>query len=225
MYHLSKTVTDYIRKVKVSSHEIKRLSISMNVLLLIMVASLFMKPDKETEQVNPSVTALMEKVCEYECKLDSFAHAEKRPSKISKRATKVEHKRKIVRSSLFLDNFRIASSVDRYLSQGLHKALDEYSGPGEPLITSMRRAHCKSSKHAHGKAIDVNMDRHGQEMLKWLRTTEGKEWLTKYNIAFVLEDKPNSKRLQPYLSDSTYQQVILKNRHATGLHLHIYASN
>lgn len=228
MYLASKWVTEKIeskiKEFKLSQFQL--VSIFMNMLLLATCTYLYTEI-KETHQMTVQKTdELLEIIDYYQCNVDSLAEltVQKHENRSNKKSDNVAKNRKINKSKkssiMSFEGFRVASNVDRYLHSSLCKALKSYNGPGSVLITSMRRLYCKHSKHSTGEAIDINMDKHGRNMLEWLISPEGLEWLQDHKLSFYVEDKPRSCRLDEFRD--RFSEYIFENRRATGLHIHMY---
>jgi hypothetical protein len=227
MYLASKWISEKFqtafKDLKVSQFQIA--SIFMNLVLLSTCTFLYLEI-KETKQMTVQKTdQLYEIVDYYQCNVDSLTSLSYKEHKTSSnnkpKDVKSSQSTKSRKSSILsFENFRVASNVDRYLHESLCSALKSYTGPGSALITSMRRKHCKHSKHSTGEAIDINMDKNGRNMLKWLITDSGQQWLVEHELSFYVEDKPKSRRLDEFRE--TYSDYIFENRGATGLHIHMY---
>ena len=102
----------------------------------------------------------------------------------------------------------------------LHKALLGIAVP--VYATSLKRGKVSfgnsKSKHRHGKAMDLALDKEGYEFLDWILTKEGVEWMEINKVTVYIESKRNSlkKNLPKEL-----KQFFLRNSHATGNHIHI----
>lgn len=226
MYNYFKAVKAQIRKLsEIKIDNIKALSIFANILLLITIVN-FSVPT-QPKPVDSDVTYLTNLVTKYQSVVDSLeCHTiavKKSNVKECKKMSSVKRKSPRFDKStmLVLEGFRVSSSCDKYLDEALHMALSSYIGSERPLITSMRRSFCSHSKHRSGKAVDINMDTAGREMLKHLITEEGKMWLSSNNLSFFIEDKPGSKRLREFRTEE-YKDYLFENRGATGLHIHLY---
>ena len=230
MYLASKWVTEKIesnlRAFKFSQFQI--MSVFMNLMLLATCAYLYTEITeiKETHKTTVQKTdELYEIIDYYQCNVDSLANLtvhkhDNNSNKKSENNKKSSPSKPKKSSMMSFEGFRVASNVDRYLHSSLCSALKSYTGPGSVLITSMRRKYCTHSKHSTGQAIDINMDKHGRNMLEWLVTNEGQNWLESHQLSFYVEDKPKSRRLDEFRE--RFSEYIFENRRATGLHIHMY---
>lgn len=226
MYLASKWISNIIEKkiqdFKVSNFQL--MSVFMNIMLLVTCIYLYTEI-KETHQLTVQKTdELYEIIDYYQCNVDSLANltVQKHDNSSNKKSvnTKTSSSKPKKSSMMSFEGFRVASNVDRYLHSSLCSALKSYTGPGSVLITSMRRRYCTHSKHSTGKAIDINMDKNGRNMLDWLISSEGLQWLSEHNLSFYVEDKPRSRRLDEFRE--RFSDYIFENKHATGLHIHMY---
>lgn len=102
------------------------------------------------------------------------------------------------------------------LNPAIHDAVENYTGPlMEP--TSGLRFWNRKSKHAAGKALDVDLS---YSVANYLVTEEGQAWLNKYGLKFCIEDKSWTKEMQSYRAEK-FQPYIFINPNATGSHIHI----
>jgi hypothetical protein len=74
------------------------------------------------------------------------------------------------------------------------------------------------SQHAHGKAVDFEWS---TDLITYLGTAEGIEWLNTHNLMYYIEDKPGSRLLVPYKQNASTAQYVFENPSATGPHVHI----
>lgn len=116
-----------------------------------------------------------------------------------------------------VQGFKVLGRVNASISAQLDAALASYTGPNVS-ITSLRRYWNNKSAHRHGNAVDFEWS---PELIKWLETPEGVNWLTTNNLMYYIEAKPGTKVLQPYKQDSISSQYVFENPNATGPHVHI----
>lgn len=109
------------------------------------------------------------------------------------------------------------SGLNTRITPELKAALDSYNGP-KVLITSLVRHWSNKSAHAHGKAADYNWS---EELISYLVTEGGKEWLKAHSLMYYIEDRPGSKKLLPYKNSEIHKEFVFENPHATGPHVHI----
>lgn len=119
-------------------------------------------------------------------------------------------------SSKFLD-FGVLGRVNTKVSSELVAALDTFTGP-KVRITSLRRNWNAHSQHTHGKAVDFEWS---PELIQWLGTVEGVQWLEDHNLMYYIEDRPGSRLLRPYKADTSTSKFVFENPNATGPHVHI----
>lgn len=137
---------------------------------------------------------------------------EKRP--IAQLKTSKKHFQKT--GSEFM-NFKLLGRCDTNISKRLKDALNTYTGPNIK-ITSLRRHFNRKSQHFHGNAVDMEFS---HELIEYLVSNEGQEWLDFNNLMFYIEDVPGSRLLVRYQSDEKYAKYVFENPNATGEHIHI----
>lgn len=96
-------------------------------------------------------------------------------------------------------------------------ALTSYKGP-KVKITSLVRHWNNKSQHGHGKAVDMEFS---HDLINWLISEEGQQWLGANNLMFYIEAKPGSPALKQYKSSEPYSKYVFENPSATGPHVHI----
>lgn len=116
----------------------------------------------------------------------------------------------------FLD-FSLLGRVNTKISTQLEAALADFDGP-KVRITSLRRYWNTYSQHAHGNAVDFEWS---PELISYLGTPEGIEWLNAHNLMYYIEDRPGSRLLIPYKQNAATAQYVFENPSATGPHVHI----
>jgi hypothetical protein len=140
----------------------------------------------------------------------------------AKASKKARTPRKVILNGYL--GFGVEGKVDTSVTVSIKEALNTYSGP-KTKITSMRRHWGNKSAHEHGKAIDLSFDRN---VIEWLVTEEGKNWLKEHSLLFYIEGRPGSKALKPYLANEVYRPFVFENPNAsgrTGDHIHIQLKN
>lgn len=125
---------------------------------------------------------------------------------------------KVKRISCNLHGYTLLPGVNKSITNTLEEALKAYKGP-KPRVTSLRRYWNYTSKHAHGKAVDFEWS---SEMIDYLVSSEGQEWLSTYNFEFYIEGKPGSPKVRQYKGIEPYSQYIFENPNATGDHIHLH---
>ena len=203
-------------------NEFKWISVSINIILIITIMHLYTDIMNIKQQTKEDIDTLTETLDYYQCNVDSlsnlvtYKHTVK--TKVSKQTQKSPQK---IKESTILqfDSFKWYNSVDVYLHKSMCKALDQYSGPDNILITSMRRKWCKHSKHFTGEAVDIQLNQSGRNMFEWMISEDGKLWLTDHNLFFYIEDKPGSSKLKEFRE--RFSEYIFENKNATGLHIHL----
>lgn len=116
--------------------------------------------------------------------------------------------------------FKLEGVCNTNISNQLKLALASYSGP-DVKITSLRRNWNSTSRHNHGKAVDMEFD---HELIEWLVSEPGQAWLSSNSLMFYIEGRPGSKRLVPYKNDAKYNKYVFENPNAKGItgdHIHI----
>lgn len=141
-------------------------------------------------------------------------HPWKEPFRIKKGNRKTSSR--ICRESTFL-GFILWRVKSTDIHQELETALTSYTGP-KVKITSLRRHWGTNSKHECGKAVDLELC---PNLVSWLCTAEGVQWLETHNLKFYIEDRPGSRHLDKYKEDELYHRYVFENKRATGPHIHI----
>lgn len=116
-----------------------------------------------------------------------------------------------------LGKFSLRAS-DRRVHHLMHAALSAYDGP-ECVITSMRRLSNPASKHFTGKAVDIQIT---DELVTYLISDAGKQWLAAHGLDFYIEDNRKSSRLRKYLDNPLTRPHCKVVPWASGLHVHLY---
>lgn len=122
-----------------------------------------------------------------------------------------------IRKAMTFENFKLESPCDTNVTTNLRTALRSYTGP-EIKITSLKRHYNCKSKHFHGKAVDLQFS---HELIDWLVSDEGQQWLNQHNMLFYIEDRPHSRKLLRYKKEAIYSKYVFENPHSTGAHIHI----
>jgi hypothetical protein len=110
--------------------------------------------------------------------------------------------------------------VDTTICNTFKSALATYSGP-TVKINSLRRHTNKASAHYHGKAADFELS---DNLVQWLLSSEGAQWIKDHNLMFYIEGKPGSKKVAKYLKGPT-KEFVFFNPEATGDHIHLCVTN
>jgi len=113
--------------------------------------------------------------------------------------------------------FLLYGRVKVDIHEDLEAALSNYCGP-KVKITSLRRNWRGNSKHNHGKAVDFELN---HELITYLCSEQGLDWLEEHDLKFYIEGKPKSKKIKAYESDPVYGRYVFFNKHATGDHVHM----
>ena len=113
--------------------------------------------------------------------------------------------------------FLLYTPVDTTISKDFAYVLSTYSGP-KAKVTSVKRYNDSSSRHYHGKAIDLAWD---EELIAFLISEEGTRWLTEHDITLYIEGAPGSKKVRKYLDHPQAAQYCFFNKNATGDHIHM----
>ena len=82
----------------------------------------------------------------------------------------------------------------------------------------MKRSFNPKSQHYHGNAIDIRFDKDGKELLHWLESDDGQQWMDDYHLTYLLEFTGNSRSYRYWKKRSSKAMI---NPHATGTHIHI----
>jgi len=118
--------------------------------------------------------------------------------------------------TVFFFGFKLLGDVKTVgISGSLKEAMDNYKGPKD-AVTSVMRLNSFKSQHRVGKAIDF---RFSEELICYLLSDEGQEWLTTYSITFYIEGRPGSSKVKSY--ESTAPKYVFYNPRATGDHIHL----
>lgn len=111
-----------------------------------------------------------------------------------------------------------------FITKDFYKALAAYNGP-EVFVTSIYRGSNPRSAHAAGRAIDVRLkDKSGKELVEWLRTPEGINWVESNGLNVKIEDNKWTSLLTSYRSifrPMGLGKYIFMNSDATAAHIHI----
>lgn len=110
--------------------------------------------------------------------------------------------------------FLLYTPVDTSICPQFRMALADYTGP-TVKVNSLRRYGTKS-EHCKGRAVDLELT---QELVFYLTSDAGKQWLETHNLSFMIEGKPGSRRVKKYVGG--YSQFVFFNPKATGDHVHI----
>lgn len=104
------------------------------------------------------------------------------------------------------------------IHQTFLKKLQTYSGP-TMIVTSMTREDNLHSNHHDGNAIDLRLD---HEVVSYLCSREGKEWMREHSLRLLIEGNSNDKRsLSRYTKSRKYRKFVMLNPKASGKHLHL----
>lgn len=113
--------------------------------------------------------------------------------------------------------FLLTEPVDTSVTNALKTALINYSGPAAK-INSLKRHYNRHSEHFHGKAVDLAWD---DEVIEYLLSAEGRQWLCDHGLCFYIEGKPGSKRVAKYHSRDEARKYVFYNPKASGDHVHL----
>lgn len=117
----------------------------------------------------------------------------------------------------FLGGFKLYTKVDTTLTPKFKDALSDYRGPGVK-VNSLRRHFNKHSDHFSGNAADFEFS---NEMIQYLVSEDGQNWLVAWNLYFFIEGRPGSRKVAKYLSDPITKPYVFFNKSATGNHIHL----
>lgn len=113
--------------------------------------------------------------------------------------------------------FLLYTPVDTSISKDFAYVLSTYQGP-TAKVNSVRRGTNLKSRHYCGNAIDLAWD---EEVITFLISEEGRQWLEQHGITMYIEGKPRSKRVQKYVEDPIASSYVFFNPKATGDHIHL----
>jgi len=120
---------------------------------------------------------------------------------------------KICKEGTFF-GFILYTPVDTTVCNSFKVALAAYTGPSVK-VNSLKRYGTKS-RHCVGRAIDLELT---QELVFYLTSDAGKQWLIEHQLTFMIEGKPGSSRVKKYVP--FYKDYVFFNPKATGDHVHI----
>lgn len=109
--------------------------------------------------------------------------------------------------------------VDTSIATSFKEVLLSYAGP-KVRVNSLKRGYNRSSQHYHGKAVDFEFS---SELIDYLVSDAGQQWLIRHNLTFYIEGKPGSGRVAKYYQRAQYKRFVFFNPLATGDHVHINA--
>lgn len=113
--------------------------------------------------------------------------------------------------------FLLYTPVDTAVSKELIYTLRTYPGP-TARINSLRRHYNPTSQHYHGKAVDLEWN---EEVIAFLISDEGKQWLQTHGVTFYIEGRPGSKKVRKYLNVPVASEYVFFNPDASGDHIHL----
>ncbi len=173
--------------------------------------------ENSVKEIKLSVDTLQLKVDSVGQRIDSLETIH--PWKYGTEAAKKNFRKKlssVISKTAFL-NFVVWEPVDTSVTQEFYVALREYAGPVVRLNSLKRPG--KKSKHCHGNAADLELT---HELVEYLLTEEGQDWLFNHQLQFYIEGKPGSRKVRKYYSDPKYSNFVFFNSHATGDHIHVF---
>jgi len=124
---------------------------------------------------------------------------------------------KVIKTGMY-GSFVVYTPIDTTISDELRLAIHNYCGPSVK-VNSMRR-HGTKSGHCKGRAIDLEFC---PNLIDYLVSDEGQQWLESHNLIFYIEGKPGSKKVR-YYNWGKYKEYVFFNPKATGDHVHLEVS-
>ena len=97
------------------------------------------------------------------------------------------------------------------MNDQLAYALAYYSGPIFIISSNYRRSNPRS-KHYTGSAIDISTRLNFDELVKYLESSEGKNWLRTFDLGYQIEN----------VSKYRFHRKYVYNKYATGPHIHLF---
>lgn len=119
-----------------------------------------------------------------------------------------------------LCGFKLTGGLNANVSDKIQNALETYKGP-KVLVTSLKRNWNRKSDHFHGNAVDFEFS---HDMIMYLISEEGRQWLEENGLYFYIEGRPGSKKVKEYLGDANTAPHVFFNPNArgrTGDHIHL----